>query len=86
MRGKVVIEHAERDWKTFYDPKLVGRYLLWHDKTYYADMPDLIELEPGQQFIPPPQPSLEDFLKWSYTINDGPTSPSPSENSPPLPD
>lgn len=60
-----IINLPKRDWKTYYDPKLVGAYLVWFDKENKIGKPgELIEMRAGSFYPQPVQPYLEDFLKW----------------------
>lgn len=64
----IKVESPVREWETYYDPKLVGKFLLWFDKKYYSgEKYQIIEIEPPFQpgmYISMHEPSLGEFLRW----------------------
>ena len=66
MKQPIINIDAKPDWQTYYDPKLVGKYMIEHDRwvAQNYNFGELLEFKPGMMIIPPPTPSLEGFLKW----------------------
>ena len=62
MRRPIEINIPNREWQTYYPPEKVGAYL--NSLRLNLDPNQIIELKLGQMIIPPPEPSLEGFLRW----------------------
>lgn len=72
MRLDIYQNQPEIDWKLNYDPKLVGKYLLWHEADLAKRYPKGIITHSGERvIIMNTEPSLEGFLKWLATPKKG---------------
>jgi hypothetical protein len=67
MRRDNITINTVPDWKLSYSAELVGEYLAnFYGTARGFQKDELIKMKPGMMIIPPPEPSLNDFLMWNY--------------------
>lgn len=71
MKAPIININSKPDWQTYYDPKLVGKYLLWHDKENPFDFEVVTGWKPGMVIPMPPDPNLDGFLRWCASQEKG---------------